>query len=56
MSAQTLTLEAIDIHEIGIGRQTKKAFNETISILPKMASKQLQELKEAIKTRDSRND
>ena len=51
-----LTAQAININETELGRQTKKVFNETMSVLPKMTTSQLQELKEAIETRDSIND
>ena len=47
-----LTSQAIDINDTELGRQTKKVFNDTISVLPKMTPSQLQELKEALETRD----
>ena len=47
-----LTSQAININETELGRQTKKVFNDAISVLPKMTPSQLQELKEALETRD----
>ena len=50
-----LTSQTIDINETEIGRQTKKVVNETLAVLPKMTSSQLEELKQAIETRDAMN-
>ena len=45
-----LSSETIELHEIELGRQSKKMLDQTLSVIPNMTEIQVRQLKDALET------